>query len=80
MGVAVFPFPDGKSRFASWILEYVPDHTCFVEVFGGTASVLVNKDPRVVRRGSLPELPTSCNLARPPDVPDRTAGRFVPTE
>ncbi|WP_135855308.1 DNA adenine methylase [Halorussus salinus] len=42
---AVFPFPGGKSRLASWILEYVPEHTCFVEVFGGAAGVLVNKDP-----------------------------------
>lgn len=42
---AVFPYPGGKSRFASWILEYVPEHTCFAEVFGGAAGVLVNKDP-----------------------------------
>lgn len=45
MGDTVFPFPGGKSRFASWILEHVPEHTCFVEVFGGAAGVLVNKDP-----------------------------------
>ncbi len=42
---AVFPFPGGKSRLASWILDYVPEHTCFVEVFGGAAGILVNKDP-----------------------------------
>jgi DNA adenine methylase len=42
---AVFPFPGGKSRHSSWILEQVPEHTCFVEVFGGAAGVLVNKDP-----------------------------------
>lgn len=42
---ATFPFPGGKSRFASWILDHVPDHDCFVEVFGGAAGVLVNKDP-----------------------------------
>ncbi len=42
---AVFPFPGGKSRLASWILEYVPEHTCFVGVFGGAAGVLVNEDP-----------------------------------
>jgi DNA adenine methylase len=45
MPETVFPYPGGKSRFASWILEYVPAHTCFVEVFGGAAGVLVNKDP-----------------------------------
>nr|WP_256422750.1 DNA adenine methylase [Halobellus rarus] len=42
---AVFPFPGGKSRLSSWILDHVPEHTCFVEVFGGAAGVLVNKDP-----------------------------------
>ena len=45
MADAVFPFPGGKSRFASWILDHVPEHTCFVEVFGGAAGILANKDP-----------------------------------
>ena len=45
MSETVFPYPGGKSRFASWILDYVPEHTCFVEVFGGAAGVLVNKNP-----------------------------------
>jgi DNA adenine methylase len=42
---AVFPFPGGKSRLASWILDQVPEHRCFVEAFGGAAGVLANKDP-----------------------------------
>ncbi|WP_144900875.1 DNA adenine methylase [Halobellus captivus] len=42
---AIFPYPGGKSRFASWILEQVPEHRCFVEVFGGAAGVLANKEP-----------------------------------
>lgn len=42
---AAFPYPGGKSRYASWILDLVPEHRCFVEVFGGAAGVLVNKDP-----------------------------------
>jgi len=45
MGRAVFPFPGGKSHLASWILDQLPDHTCYVEVFGGAAGVLANKDP-----------------------------------
>lgn len=45
MADAVFPYPGGKSRFASWILDQTPEHTCFVEVFGGAAGVLANKDP-----------------------------------
>lgn len=40
---AVFPFPGGKSKLASWILE----HECFVELFGGATGVLVNKNPDV---------------------------------
>ncbi len=44
MADAVFPFPGGKSRFASWILDQTPEHTCFVEVFGGAARVLANED------------------------------------
>jgi DNA adenine methylase len=38
-------FPGGKSRLASWMLEFVPQHTCFVEVFGGAANLLDNKEP-----------------------------------
>lgn len=39
----IFPYPGGKSRYASWIIENFPDHDCFVEVFGGSASVILNK-------------------------------------
>lgn len=49
MADAVFPFPGGKSKLASWILERVPEHRCFVEVFGGAAGVLANKDPSTSR-------------------------------
>ncbi|QLG64042.1 DNA adenine methylase [Halorarum salinum] len=45
MADAVFPYPGGKSRLASWILDLVPEHDCFVTVFGGAGGVLVNKDP-----------------------------------
>lgn len=45
MADAVFPFPGGKSRFASWILDQTPGHTCFVEAFGGATGILPNKDP-----------------------------------
>ncbi|WP_435143812.1 DNA adenine methylase [Halobaculum sp. P14] len=43
----VFPYPGGKTKLSNWILEHLPDHDCFVEVFGGAAAVLVNKDPDV---------------------------------
>jgi len=42
---SVFPYPGGKSQLAPWIIEHLPDHECYVEVFGGSAAVLVSKDP-----------------------------------
>lgn len=33
---------------ASWIINHFPDHTCYIEPFGGGASVLVNKEPSSV--------------------------------
>jgi len=40
---SVFPYPGGKSYLAPWIIEHIPDHDCYIELFGGSASVLVNK-------------------------------------
>lgn len=37
---SIFPFPGGKSRFAHWIISRMPKHTTYVEVFGGSASIL----------------------------------------
>lgn len=39
----VFRYPGGKSLLSSWIIEHFPDHHCYVEVFGGSAAVMVNK-------------------------------------
>lgn len=40
-----FPYPGGKTRLADWILDQMPDHRRYVEVFGGAASVLYQKSP-----------------------------------
>lgn len=38
-----FPYPGNKSRLSNWIVQYIPEHTCFVSVFGGAAGILFNK-------------------------------------
>lgn len=39
----LFPYPGGKTYLADWIVSNFPQHKCYVEVFGGAGSVLVQK-------------------------------------
>ncbi|EJZ7018017.1 DNA adenine methylase [Salmonella enterica] len=39
----VIRYHGGKFRIASWIIEQMPDHVCYVEPFGGAAGVLMRK-------------------------------------
>ena len=41
-----FPWMGGKRRLASQILPEFPEHTCYVEVFGGAAALLFLREER----------------------------------
>lgn len=43
-----FKWVGGKSRLRKAIIELIPSHTCYVEVFGGAAWVLFGKPPSPV--------------------------------
>jgi DNA adenine methylase len=43
--VSVFPYPGGKGRESDWILEKLPPHDTFVDVFGGSGAIIYNKPP-----------------------------------
>lgn len=43
-GSGTIPWPGGKTKMASWITSNIPQHQTYVEVFGGGASTLMEKD------------------------------------
>lgn len=43
MALSAFPYPGGKTVYHEEILRYFPDHRRYVEPFGGSAALLLNK-------------------------------------
>lgn len=43
MALSAFPYPGGKTTYHQEILKRFPDHRRYVEPFGGSAAVLLNK-------------------------------------
>lgn len=40
---AVLKYPGAKNRIADWIISYIPKHDMYLELFSGSAAVLLNK-------------------------------------
>ncbi len=43
MPFSAFPYIGGKTRLADWVVSHLPPHTTYVEPFGGSGAVLLNK-------------------------------------
>lgn len=43
MTLSAFPYPGGKTNYVDEILQYFPAHRRYVEPFGGSAAILLNK-------------------------------------
>lgn len=39
----ILKYPGAKARLADWIISYMPKHYVYVELYAGSASILLNK-------------------------------------
>lgn len=46
--LSAFPYPGGKTTYCREIIKYFPDHRRYVEPFGGSAAILLNKPPSYI--------------------------------
>lgn len=45
MAKALFHYVGAKNKIIKTILQFVPEHKNYAEVFGGSAALLLNKEP-----------------------------------
>lgn len=38
-------YPGAKNRIANWICGYIPEHNVYLEPYGGSLAILLNKEP-----------------------------------
>ncbi len=41
----IIPYPGGKAMHFEWIYQFFPPHKIYVEVFGGSGAIILNKSP-----------------------------------
>lgn len=47
-GSSTFAYPGSKVTIASWIIDHFPAHECYVEPFGGSGSIFMQKEQSAV--------------------------------